>query len=147
MEPSVSGFADTIEAAILDHFFGKAAWAQPTDIFVALSTADPTDAGTGIAEPVGNGYARIDTAPTDWNAATGTAPVATTNATTLTFAQASGAWGDITHFALFDALTAGTFLGSGLVNAGTPVTVASGDTPEFAAGSLAMKLGDPGDVY
>jgi hypothetical protein len=47
-------WSHTWENEILDHLFGKGSYTPPT-IYVALSTADPTDAGTGIAQPSGEG--------------------------------------------------------------------------------------------
>ena len=39
--------SDYLELEILDHIFGVA-YAQPT-VYLALCTADPTDAGTGAS--------------------------------------------------------------------------------------------------
>jgi len=127
-------FSDYLENALLDHLFGKAAYTAPT-IYVGLSTADPLDDGTGLAEPVGNGYARVATAATDWSAASSGV---TTNATTITFPQATGLWGTVTHFALFDASTGGNLLASGALTTAKSPDV--GDTPSFAAGSLTVTL-------
>ena len=49
----MSGFSDYWENEILDHIFDKDGLTPPT-MFVGLSTADPTDDGTGLAEPSGN---------------------------------------------------------------------------------------------
>lgn len=141
----MSGFSNSQEAAILNHFFGKATWTAPTNIHVALSTANPTDDGSLIAEPAGNAYARVLTAAADWNTASGTAPAVTSNNAVITFPEATGAWGTITHFALYDAATAGTFLGSGAL--GTSKAVNAGDTPRFSVGALLFKLGDPTDTF
>lgn len=47
-----------LENALLNHAVNKSAYTPPTTVYVGLSTADPGDDGTGLAEPAGNGYAR-----------------------------------------------------------------------------------------
>lgn len=130
----MGSFSDYIELAFLNHFVGKASYTMPT-AYVALSTADPLDDNSGIAEPVGNNYARVATSGATWNAA---ASGAIDNASDITFPQASGAWGTITHFALFDALSGGNMLGHGTLSASK--VVASSDTPKFGAGDLDITL-------
>lgn len=74
-------------------------------IWVALSTADPLDDCSGIAEPVGNSYTRVqkNAGTTHWNNTTGINPTKITNKTEIDFGSASGTgWGTITHVALFD---------------------------------------------
>jgi hypothetical protein len=64
----MGGFSDYWENKILDHIFGKGNYTPPT-IYVGLSTTDPTDDGSGLTEPSGNGYTRVQTFASDWNAA------------------------------------------------------------------------------
>jgi len=131
----MGSFADFWEQEILDHVFNKGAYTAPT-IYVGLSTADPGDDEAGLAEPSGNGYARVTTAAGDWNAATAAGLIDNLNA--LTFPEASGSWGTVTHFALFDAATLGNMLAHGTL--GTPQAIVSGNTPSFAAGELDVSL-------
>jgi len=133
----MGSFADYWEAEILDHVFNKGAYTAPT-IYVGLSTADPGDDAAGLAEPSGNNYSRVTTAAGDWNAATGTTPCLIDNANAITFPQASGPWGTVSHFALFDASSGGNMLAHGSL--GTPQAIVSGNTPEFAAGDLDVSL-------
>jgi hypothetical protein len=133
----MGSFGNYLEDEILDHIFGKGAYTPPT-IYVALSTADPTDDGTGMAEPSGNGYLRVQTAAADWDPASGGA---LDNANAIEFPQASGgSWGTITHFALFDATKAvgGNMLAHGALSASK--TIADGDTARFSAGALDVTL-------
>ncbi len=130
----MGSFSDHWENEILDHLFGKGSYTPPT-IYVGLSTADPGDDGTGLSEPSGNGYARVATAAADWSAASGGA---LDNANAIEFAEATGSWGTVTHFALFDAATSGNLLAHGSL---TPSkTIASGDTARFQAGDLDVSL-------
>ena len=131
----MGSFADFLEQEVLDHLFGKGVYNPPT-IYVGLSTADPLDDASGNAEPSGFNYSRVTTAAGDWNAATGAGLIDNLNA--LTFPQASGSWGTVTHFTLWDAATVGNMLAHGTL--GTPQAIVSGNTPEFAAGDLDVTL-------
>lgn len=130
----MGSFSDYAENKVLDHIVGKASFTMPT-VYVGLSTADPTDDGSGLAEPSGNAYARVQTAAGDWQSASGGA---TQNVNALTFPEATGSWGTITHFALFDAASAGNMLAHGALT--VPKAIGSGDTARFAAGDLDLTL-------
>lgn len=130
----MGSFADYWENEILDHLFGKGNYTPPT-IYVGLSTADPTDDATGLAEPSGNAYARVATSGANWNAASsGTID----NANDITFPEASGSWGTLTHFVLFDAASGGNMLAHGSLSVSK--SISSGDTAKFAAGDLDVSL-------
>jgi len=127
-------FSDFLEGELLDHVFKiGAAFPQPTNIYIALSTADPLDDNSGLAEPVGNGYARV---LNNVNWARTVSQI--DNNAAVTFPQATGSWGTITHFGIFDAITAGNQLGSGALS--TSRLVNSGDTPEFAINDITVTL-------
>lgn len=130
----MGSFANYLELKLLDHIVGKTAFTMPT-VYVGLSTADPLDDASGLAEPSGNNYARVSTAGGDWNAA---ASGAIDNANAITFPEASGSWGTVTHFALFDAASAGNMLAHGSLS--DSKAVGSGDTPYLAAGALDITL-------
>jgi len=131
----MGSFSNYWENKILDHVFMKQAYTQPSHIYVALSTADPGEDGSGIAEPSGNGYARVETSDTDWtNASNGHIE----NANDIEFPEATGDWGTITHFALFDAATGGNMLAYGSLSQSK--TIGSGDTAKFKAGDLDVTL-------
>lgn len=130
----MGSFSNYAENKILDHIVGKTSYTMPT-AYIALSTADPTDAGTGLTEPVGGAYARKATTGADWAAA---ASGATSNATVLSFPQATGSWGTITHFALMDAATAGNMIGHGALTASK--VISTGDTATFSIGDLDITL-------
>ena len=130
----MGGFSDYWENKILDHIFGKGSYTPPV-IYVALSTADPTDDGSGFSEPSGNAYARSQTSASDWNAASSGS---LDNAGDITFDKATGSWGTITHFALFDAVTGGNMLAHGALS--QPKAIGSSDTAKFEAGDLDISL-------
>jgi hypothetical protein len=107
---------------------------MPT-LYMGLSTADPTLDGSGINEPAtANGYARVTTAGTDWNAASGTTTATSTNAQPFTFGpNTTSAWGHVTHWFASDSGTraAGNMLFWGELPVHKDVSV--GDTVTFAA--------------
>ena len=100
--------------------------------YLALSTADPLDDGTGFAEISGNGYARpaITFAP----AAAG----AKSNSALLSFTAAGGNWPQATHVAIMSAVTAGTQRWHGSLSAAK--TLLDGETLEIPVGDLTASL-------
>jgi len=130
-------FGDFLEDELLDHVFGDASYSAPATLYVGLSTADPTDDGSGIAEPGGGSYARVAVTnnATNWPAASGGAKA---NGTAITFPQASASWGTVTHFIIMDATSGGNMLAHAALDASK--TVDSGDTLSFAVGELDITL-------
>lgn len=132
----MGAFTDYLENKMLGHLFGTA-YTAPTTVYMALSTTTPTDAGGNVTQPSGNGYARvaIGNNSTNWNAASGGT---VTNKTAITFPEATGSWGTVTHFVLYDAATAGNALIWGALTASK--AIGTGDTASFAAGALSISL-------
>ena len=130
----MGSFSDYWEDKILDHIFGKDMYTPPT-IHVALSTANPLDNASGIVEPAGNAYARVETSTSDWNVASGGSM---SNANDIVFPKATGNWGILSHFALFDAGVGGNMLAHGALS--QPKAVDSSYTPIFDAGDLIISL-------
>jgi hypothetical protein len=97
-----------LEQALLAHIVGKTSYTMPT-AYVALFTAAPSNSGGGT-EMSGSGYARASTSGSTWNAASGGAPASISNASAITFAQATANWSSIVAFALMDASTSGNML-------------------------------------
>jgi hypothetical protein len=130
----MGSFSDYWENKILNHLFGKAALTPPA-IYVGLSTANPAENGSSLAEPSGNAYTRVQTSDDDWYAAS---DGSIDNAGEIVFPMATGSWGTMTHFVLFDAATDGNMLAFGTLSPSKPV--GSGDIAKFAAGDLVLSL-------
>jgi hypothetical protein len=130
----MGSFGNYLENKVLDHLFGKNTYSSPT-VYVALSTADPGEDGSSLAEPSGNGYARVQTSENNWNDAF---EGSIDNATDISFNEATGNWGTVTHFALVDAASGGNMLACGTLSQAK--SVGSGDTVKFAAGDLNVTL-------
>lgn len=134
----MGNFSDTTANSFLDHFFGKSTYTPPANIFVGLSSSQPTDAGGNVTEPSGDGYARVQTAPADWNLASGRL---SSNLNVIEFSPATAPWlagANLGYFPLFDAASGGTFLGWGTLS--EPKPIGSGDTARFAAGDLSVQF-------
>jgi len=128
-------FANYWENEILDHIFGKGSYTAPSNIYVGLSAADPLDDASGLSEPSGGSYARVQTSPADWNAASGGS---ITNASRVTFTTSTAVWGTMTHVCIFDAATAGNLLASGSLSA--PAQVLNNNTCYFEINDLEVTL-------
>lgn len=130
---SLSNYA---ENALLDHIFNTAYTAAAT-LYLALCTADPTDAATGASmnEVANSGsYARTAIA---FSAAS--AKRVTQNGD-VTFPQASGSWGTITHWAIVDNATygSGNVLAYGAFTASK--SVVSGNTPRVPSTTVYVEV-------
>jgi len=125
--------SNAYEDTILDYIL-------EASLYLALCTADPTDAGTGAAmnEVADAGsYARVNITTATWSAASGGDK---TNEAVITFPAATGAWGTVTHWAILDSTThgAGNIVWHGALTA--PKVVASGDTPRFPIGDATLSV-------
>jgi len=110
-----------------------------TNLFVALHTADPGEAGDQTtSEATYTGYARVAVARTSggWTIS-GTAPTQAANAATITFGLCTVGTNVITFFSV-GKITSGAseILYSGALTAS--LTVNPGITPSFAAGALTI---------
>jgi hypothetical protein len=130
---SLSNFA---ENAWLNHLFGTAYTAVAT-LSLALCTGDPGEAATGASMSEvanANNYTRK-------TIAFGTAASRRiTQSGAVTFNQASGAWGTVTHWAIVDSATygEGNVLAYGAFSASfAPV---SGNTPSVASAQAYIEI-------
>ncbi len=133
----MSSFGNYLENELLDHVFGNSAYSAPATLYLALSTADPTDDGSGLNEPSGGSYARLGVTNnlTNFPAATGGSK---SNGVDFTFVTATASWGVISHMAIFDAVSGGNMLAHAALTSSK--TIDNGDTVIFEAGNLTITL-------
>lgn len=110
-------------------------WIKGLTLYVGLFSSDPTDANTGGTEVTttlraGGRVAVILGSISNNNA------VANTN--TVDFGSAAGG-ATVSHFAFFDAPTAGNKIGSAAITGGAQ-SVSTGNNVSFAAGALTIVL-------
>lgn len=140
----MSAMSDYLEVELVKHLFRTGSMTKPTVLAVALCTAATSDSQTGatITEVTNsNNYSRTTLNPLDANwAATNGANGITSNLSAITFPQASGSWGTITHIAICDSAThgAGNMLFHGALSVSK--TVNNGDTFSFQIGDLVITL-------
>lgn len=129
-------FSDFIENELLDHLLGNAAYSAPATVYLALFTVAPSDSGGGT-EVSGGSYARLAVTnnATNFPAASGGAKA---NGVDMDFVEATGNWGTIVAYAMFDASSGGNMLG--WADLASNVTINTGDTFRFSAGDLDFTL-------
>lgn len=143
----MGSLTDFAEDAMLDHVFNKLSYTPPATVYVALATADPTDAATGASmSEVANANGYVRTAIT----LSAAAARRITQSGAVTFPQASGGgWGTATHWALVssntygagDVLAAGAFVASKLINDGNTPSIATTEIyAEFSANEISDYL-------
>ena len=123
----MSALSDYAENKLLDHLLGTAAFTAPSTVYIGLSTGSFADDNSGT-ELTGNNYARKAIAFD--SAASG----ATDNTSAVEFNAATGTWGSISHFGIFDAASSGNLLIHGAFTSAK--TIASGDVLKIDAGDL-----------
>lgn len=144
----MAGMSDYLENKLVDWLLRGQAFTPPATVYVGLLTAAPSDTGGGT-EVSGGSYARVAVASSlaNWagtQAAASTAASSGTSGTTsnnaaITFPTPTANWGVVTHFAIYDASTAGNLLFYGAL--GTSKTVNNGDSaPSFAAAQLTVQI-------
>jgi hypothetical protein len=127
----MSEMSNYLENALVNATLRNTAYTSPSAVYLALYTADPTDADSGT-EVSGTSYAR--------QAITFGAPSngVTTNSAAIEFPQAGGSWGTVTHVGIRDASTSGNLLFHTALDASK--TIATGDVFRVASGSLSVTL-------
>lgn len=154
----MAAMSDFLENKLIDWLFrgqaigitgaSAAAGTGPTNLYVGLFTANPSDTGGGT-EVTGGSYARVTVASTtsDWDntqqaggtAASSGATGTTRNQGPITFPAPTANWGTITGFGIFDAASAGNLLIWGALTASK--TVNNGDAaPAFSANALTFQI-------
>lgn len=123
----MSAMSDYLENEILDHILGTGAYTMPATVYVGLSTGSFNDDNSGT-ELTGNGYARQSIS--FGAAASGTA----SNDAAVEFPAATGSWGTVSHFGLFDASSAGNLLIHGALTASK--VIETGDILKIAVGDM-----------
>jgi hypothetical protein len=139
---------NSYETEYLTHLYNNAAIAgigdgaglQPSStagsLFIALFTADPTEAGLVANECAYTGYARVGVPRSAGGFTVSGNQVS--NTALLEFGAASSGPETVTHFGICKAGTSGVadLIGSAAVD--TPLVVNTGVTPRFQAGALVV---------
>lgn len=131
------GKSNYLEDKLLNWLKGTAMGASPSGLYVRLFTADPTDAGTLTSEVTTTIRPAGGVAATFGTITSGTGANSMTNTAIVDFGAAAGAvTGNVTHFGIFDAATAGNMLYSDALT--TARAVVLGAAVSFAVGALVV---------
>ena len=118
-------WCDYAEDVILDYML-------EANLYFGVSTADPGEDGSTVAEPSGGSYARVAITAATWAAASGGSKATSAD---IVFPAATGAWGTLTHgFAISTASGAGNFICAAALTA--PKTISTGQTLKITAGDF-----------
>ena len=129
----MAALSDHAEKLLLDFLMTTGTATRPTNWYVALYTAAPSDSGRGT-EVSGAGYARQSVA---FDAAA-TPGGTTSNSADVSFTATGGNYGTVTHLGIFDASSSGNLLWHGALTADK--TVEDGDTITFTAGNIDLTM-------
>ncbi len=131
------GKSNYLEDKLLNWLKGTAMGSSPAGLYVRLFTADPTDAGTLTSEVTTTIRPAGGVAATFGSITTGTGANSIANSAIVDFGNAAAAvTGNVTHFGIFDAATAGNMLYSDALT--TPRAVVLGAAVSFAVGALVV---------
>ena len=118
----MSALSAYLENKIADHTLGAVTYTPPATLYLALFTAAPSETAGGT-EVSGGSYVRLAISNNATNFPNAVSGVKS-NGVALTFIEATGNWGTITHWGLFDASTGGNLLFFGALGASTVINTA-----------------------
>ncbi len=124
--------SDYLERKLLDHALGTTTYTKPTNVYIALHTANPTEGGTGT-EVTGGSYARK--VMTFSAAATVTSVTSASNASDIVWTALPST--TVSHVAIWDASTGGNMLYYAPLSANK--VIASGDGYTISTGQLVVQ--------
>jgi hypothetical protein len=128
----MGSITDTIENEVLDHILKVGAYSPAATVYLGLSTADPTDAGSGWADPTYTGYARKTIS---FGAA---ASRKITQNADVTFDQCTAGSSTVSHYGIWSAVSGGTLLAYGAL--ATPKSIVAGNTPKVVSGQVYVEF-------
>ena len=114
-------------------FKTKTSPALPANYYIGLSSTTPTTSGTGVTEPSGGAYARVQMT----NMSQPNNGVIT-NTAAITFPESTGSWGTLTHYVVYDAATGGNLLFYGALANSRTVDIST--TIAFKVGEFTITL-------
>lgn len=123
--------SDYLEDVLLDHCLGTTIYTMASTVYCALFESSPGDDDSGT-ECSGTDYARKVATFTDASGGS------CSNTTNITFTEAGGAWGTITHIGLYDHISTGNLLWWGTLDASKDVD--KGDTFKINKNDLDLAL-------
>jgi len=136
----MAGLTNYLEDKIMNHVFGSTTFTKPTNYYVGLLTATPSDSAAGT-EVTGGSYARQVCAFT----ITGTGTAEAKNTSAITFPTATADWGIVGWVGVYDDLASGNLvayqnLQKSDFSTTTTKTINDGDIFKFNASTIKIQL-------
>jgi len=136
----MAGLTNYLEDKIINHVFGSTTYTKPTNWYVGLLTATPSDSAAGT-EVSGGSYARMVCAFT----ITGSGLAEAKNTSAITFPTATADWGVVGWVGIYDALSSGNLaayqnLQQSDFSTSTTKTINDGDIFKFNASTIKIQL-------
>jgi len=136
----MAGLTNYLEDKIWNHVFGSTTYTKPTNWYVGLLTATPSDSAGGT-EVSGGSYARQVCAFT----VTGSGTAEAKNTSAITFPTATADWGVVGWIGIYDAVSSGNLvayqnLQKSDFSTTTTKTVNDGDIFKFNASTIKIQL-------
>jgi hypothetical protein len=136
----MAGLTDYLEDKIINHVFGSTTFTKPTNYYVGLLTATPSDSAAGT-EVSGGSYVRMVCAFT----ITGSGIAEAKNTSAITFPTATADWGVIGWIGIYDALSSGNLvayqnLQKSDFSTTTTKTINDGDIFKFNSSTIKIQL-------
>ena len=136
----MAGLTNYLEDKIMNHVFGSTTFTKPTNWYVGLLTASPSDSSEGT-EVTGGSYARQICAFT----ITGSGVAQAVNTSAITFPTATADWGIVGWIGIYDAASSGELvayqnLQKSDFSTTTTKTVNDGDIFKFNASTIKIQL-------
>jgi len=137
-------FSQYFATEILTWIKGSSFPTALSNVYVSIHTGDPGTAGTSndVTLTITGSSNRTAISASAFTGVTGASPsgfeIKNTNTVQITTNAQNGTQQTLSHFGLWDAQTSGNFIASGALTAN--VDVQSGDTVQFNANALAIKV-------
>jgi len=136
----MAGLTNYLEDKIMNHVFGTTTYSKPTNWYVGLLTATPSDSAGGT-EVTGGSYARQVCAFT----ITGSGTAQAVNTSAITFPTATADWGIVGWIGIYDSLSGVNLvayqnLQKSDFSTTTTKTINDGDIFKFNASTIKIQL-------
>lgn len=132
----MGSLTNTLENEVLDHILKVGSYAPPATVYLGLSTADPTDDGSGWADPTFTPYARKSIS---FGAASARA---ITQDADVNFDACTAGSSTVSHWGLWSASSGGTLMAYGAFTAGK--LIQTGYTPVVKSGEVIAQFNSGG---
>lgn len=144
---------DEWEVKLLKHIFGHTKLDIPSNLYLGLHSGTPTESSPSTGELSGSGYSRYHLVDNVHNSTVNNSNSMMhtrfgfgtndnlTNNSAIDFPEATGSWGTVTHYSVWDDATATTAANCLMIGAlSSGVAVASGDQFRIAVGEFDLNF-------